>query len=341
MLVASAENSKYNETTNLRQHFYERCFSRPAVKPSRKDSKDHPLFPGFVIENKDLCASVERVDVLVYINSAVQNRERRRAIRHSWASQSAFTGVTVKLVFVLGRPAGRREQLGVLSEQASSGDIVQAKFEDTFRNLTLKAVTFMAWANSHCPQAQYVVKVDDDMFVDMFGVIFKIIPKIADKSYAMACSYTKNGKINRNPQSNWYVDKTMLAGQTHYPGFCPGFFSVITGNIIPELYEGSFTVKEFIPIDDVYMTGLSLRNPRNVTIVDIKDQLYTNERSDPDQEIQVNGRFEYIAFRVKKEWQHGTLWNLRLDKLTSIEDSFSSYRNTFAVYNKQPVVIKK
>ncbi|KAK3751204.1 hypothetical protein RRG08_023961 [Elysia crispata] len=337
----SHENSYHKETADTRLNFYKRCFSRPAVNGSKKDSFDHPLFTGFVIENKDLCSSAERVDVLVYINSAVQNRQRRRAIRHSWASQNAFTGVTIRLVFILGQPASRREQLEIFSEHASSGDIVQAKFEDTFRNLTFKAVTFMAWANAHCAQAQYVVKVDDDMFVDMFAVIFKIIPKMADKSYAMACSYTKHGKISRNPKSNWYVGKTLLAGQTHYPGFCPGFFSVITGNIIPELYEGSFAVKDHIPIDDVYMTSLSLRNPENVSIIDIRDQLYPNERSDPDQEIKVNGHFEYIAFRVKEERQHMALWNLRLDKVSSLEESFSSFTHRFAVYEKQSVVIKK
>ena len=339
--LSESNASQSRDAAKARQDFYKRCFSRPAVNESRKLGSDHPHFPGYIIENPDLCSSAgHRVDVLVYINSAVQNRKRRRAIRHSWASHGAYTGLTVRLVFILGEPASRREQMGILTEQASSGDIVQAKFEDTFRNLTLKAVTFMAWANAHCAQAQYIVKADDDMFVDMFGVISNIIPKVADKKFAMACAYTKKGVIKRDPKSNWYVEEKLLAGQSNYPAFCPGFFSVITGNMIPNLFEASISVKDFIPIDDVYMTGLSVKNPKNVSIVDIKDQLTPNGRSDPDQEIKVNGHFEYIAFRVKEEEQHKSLWDLRLNKLSDLEQSLSSYSDLINIYEKQTLVIK-
>ncbi|GFS04957.1 beta-1,3-galactosyltransferase 1-like [Elysia marginata] len=337
---AEANSTHDTETAYAARVFYKRCFSRPTVNQSKRNSSEHPHFPGFVIENAGLCGAGQRVDVLVYVNSAVQNRERRRAIRHSWASHNAFTGIIVRLVFILGQAGSRREQLELLSEQASWGDIVQAKFEDTFRNLTFKAVTFMTWFNAHCAQAQYVVKVDDDMFVDMFSVVFNIIPKMAEKEYAMACSYTKHGKIIRDPKSHWYVESSLLAGHNHYPGFCPGFFSVITGNIIPELYENSFSVKDFIPVDDVYMTGLSLKNPKRVSIVDIRDQLYPNERSDPHQELKVNGHFEYTAFRVKEEKQQMSLWNLKLSKLSGLEQRFSSYKDKFSIYEKLPVIIK-
>ncbi|GFO10616.1 beta-1,3-galactosyltransferase 1-like [Plakobranchus ocellatus] len=330
-----------NHTNQMQQDFYRRCFSRLEANRSELNSSSHPHFPGFIIENPNVCSSSnQRVDVLVYINSAVQNHARRHAIRHSWASQRAFTGITVKLVFILGQPATRREQLEVLSEQASSGDIVQARFEDTFRNLTFKALTFMAWANANCVQAQYIVKVDDDMFVDMFRVLFDIIPKIADIKYAMACAYSSKAKISRNPSDHWFVDETLLAGETHFPSFCPGFFSVYTGNLIPKLYEGSFSVKDFIPIDDVYMTGLSVKQPDEIKIINVRDQLSINERSDPEEEIKVNGHFEYIAFRVKSETQHNSLWTLRLSKLSDLEEKFSTYKKLFGDYGKHTVKIQ-
>lgn len=336
----SPNTANQTKTEMSAQDFYKRCFSRPLLKQTSQKTTGHPHFHGYIIENSGLCSAQKRVDVLVYINSAVKNRERRQAIRQSWASHNAFSLISLRLVFILGQTSSTREQLEVFTEHASSGDIVQAKFKDSFQNLTYKAVTFMTWATTHCAQAQYIVKVDDDMFVDMFRVIVDLLPQMMDKNYAMACYYSKGKPIVRDPKKLWYVEDTLLVGQTRLPNFCPGFFTVMTGNIIPELYNASLSVKDFISIDDVYMTGLSLKNPEKVTIVDIRNKIYPHQRPNPDQEMKEKGHFEYIAFGLNNEAKQSSLWNLRLNNLSPLEEKFSSYKNIFKVYGNQSVVIK-
>ena len=39
-------------------------------------------------------------------------------------------------------------------ESARYGDIVQTDFLDSYRNLTLKAVSWMRWVVAHCPQIE-------------------------------------------------------------------------------------------------------------------------------------------------------------------------------------------
>ncbi|KFO23118.1 beta-1,3-galactosyltransferase 4, partial [Fukomys damarensis] len=52
-------------------------------------------------------------------------------------------------------------------ESAAQGDIVQAAFQDTYRNLTLKTLVGLHWASTHCPKARYVLKTDDDVYVNV------------------------------------------------------------------------------------------------------------------------------------------------------------------------------
>ena len=40
------------------------------------------------------------------------------------------------------------------AESARHGDIVQADYLDSYRNLTLKAVSWMRWVDRHCSHVQ-------------------------------------------------------------------------------------------------------------------------------------------------------------------------------------------
>ena len=45
-------------------------------------------------------------------------------------------------------------EASVRVESARYGDIVQTDFLDSYRNLTLKAVSWMRWVDAHCPQIE-------------------------------------------------------------------------------------------------------------------------------------------------------------------------------------------
>ena len=53
----------------------------------------------------------------------------------------------------------------VMTEAKNTNDIVVEDFQDTYLNLTLKSTFMLKWLRDHCPSAQFVMKVDDDMFV--------------------------------------------------------------------------------------------------------------------------------------------------------------------------------
>ena len=70
----------------------------------------------------------------------------------------------VRLAFLFGRltsVAGAEEALA--AESDLYGDIVQADFEDSYRNLTLKSLTCLDWVINYCPSAQLVLTLCNDM----------------------------------------------------------------------------------------------------------------------------------------------------------------------------------
>ena len=71
-------------------------------------------------------------------------------------------GENVVLVFLLGRPANQSQQMAI-EKEAKTGDLVQGDFMDTYHNLSYKNVMGKLWASNFCPQAEFVVKADDDM----------------------------------------------------------------------------------------------------------------------------------------------------------------------------------
>lgn len=56
---------------------------------------------------------------------------------------------------VLGREHGRY------------GDLIECRSRDTYTNLTLKSISALEWTRQYCPGARYLLKTDDDMFIDV------------------------------------------------------------------------------------------------------------------------------------------------------------------------------
>ena len=64
--------------------------------------------------------------------------------------------------------AGRQKQLE--EESSKYGDIIQGDFLDTYHNLSYKATMGNLWVAEFCSQAEFVVKTDDDQFIDLYEV---------------------------------------------------------------------------------------------------------------------------------------------------------------------------
>jgi hypothetical protein len=75
-------------------------------------------------------------------------------------------------------------------ESETYGDIVQTAFEDTYRNLTYKAMSVLRWVSTYCPSVTYVLKADDDAIVNAFTIQWLLESPGLNLHQIACCSFT-------------------------------------------------------------------------------------------------------------------------------------------------------
>ena len=124
----------------------------------------------------------------------------------------------------------------------------------------------MEWVSKYCRSPKYIVKTDDDVFVNMFRLIHltKTLKEKDAKSLKIYCNGWNSGaNVNRNKKSKWYVSKKEFRNDK-YDKYCSGFFLIIVNDLIPLLYNRSFHTP-FFWVDDYWMTGMVAKEA-NVTL---------------------------------------------------------------------------
>lgn len=206
------------------------------------------------IDKEDGCGEENGAyaDLLVLVNSAVFNFDARSAIRETWGKFAVERGAY--FYFLLGSTEEQQIQELVEAEDFKYGDILQGAFYDDYYNLTLKTITMMRWVSQKCSKIRYVLKVDDDMMMNMqhacdFTEINPNFHKVIIGKLA------KKWKPHRYKSSKWYVPYEAY-NQTYFPNFVTGPAYFFTGDAAKPLYETS--VNKTIPfyLEDVYMTGI-------------------------------------------------------------------------------------
>lgn len=104
--------------------------------------------------------------VLIVVISGAGHSKKREAIRRTLSKAWNADG-NHDLVFLVGLiPDDKSTQELVINERLVHADIVQVDFIDSYANLTIKSVALLHWVYTHCPNADYVLKSDDDNFIN-------------------------------------------------------------------------------------------------------------------------------------------------------------------------------
>lgn len=109
---------------------------------------------------------------LVYlVKSAMENFERRRAIRSTWGFEKRFSDVAIRTFFVVGVSEDRKVQASIEEECKRHKDIIQLNFIDSYYNNTIKTMSAFKWAVEHCLDSRFYFFSDDDMFISTKNVL--------------------------------------------------------------------------------------------------------------------------------------------------------------------------
>jgi len=200
--------------------------------------------------------------ILLMALSAPGNKAKREQLRAGLGSQAGL-----QVIFLLGRPGSEAVQGELQAEQFAHRDIVQISVKDHYTALAYKTLTGFVWGNRFCGSAKFIVKVDDDVTVDL-GRLEKIL---ADK-YGVAgpapdmveCpSVMRNMRPWRQNHtasimSKWSISKADMSRRV-YPDFCPGWLYVVSPRVGLALAEVSvLRAHQLMPkarLDDIFVTG--------------------------------------------------------------------------------------
>ena len=111
----------------------------------------------------------------------------------------------------------------------------------------------LRWTSAHCKHAKFLLKTDDDVFVNIFNLVTLLRNQTEPAKMRLMC-LLMTGSAIRKPGNKWRVSRQEYPNDT-YPICCAGLAFVLTTDVAKALYEASFEIP-FFWIDDVYVTGI-------------------------------------------------------------------------------------
>ncbi|GIX76189.1 beta-1,3-galactosyltransferase 5 [Caerostris darwini] len=200
--------------------------------------------------NNDIC--VKDPYLLILVHSAVDHFRHRIVIRRTWADPKLDLP-QIKVAFLLGMT--NQFQDAIERENEVHEDIIQGNFVDSYRNLTYKHVMGLSWASTFCNKTKYLMKMDDDIFID----IHQFVDYIANQMMTInlrnniACYFQTGMPVVRDPVSKWFVSKTEYSPDT-FDNYCSGWAYLTTTYVAKRLCEAVKKLPYFW-VDDVHLTG--------------------------------------------------------------------------------------
>ncbi len=151
--------------------------------------------------------------LLIFIHSAPDHILKRDVIRTTWGNVRNLNALNMRIVFLVGQIDDSRSRLQreLEDENQRFHDIIQGNFIDDYRNLTYKHIMGLKWAIYYCRNAKYVLKTDDDIFVDIIQLKYYLKARFGNGSphvharKLMLCHLITNPNPKRSYRSKWRV----------------------------------------------------------------------------------------------------------------------------------------
>lgn len=163
--------------------------------------------------------------------------------------------------------------------------MVQIETDEHYANLTYKSINMLKWYLDYCPQADFLMKTDDDLYLHVPSIVKLLSSEASTRPTGLICHKNKSRRILRNVTESYkyipkhhnismdkiaakfgkYILEADIPGK-YYPEYCSGFTYTMTRDIAHKLLLTSQTIP-FVSIEDVFLTGFT-RQKANVSIVD-------------------------------------------------------------------------
>jgi hypothetical protein len=224
----------------------------------------------YILNNEQRCQGdfAKNPNLFIFVESAVYDFDRRRVWRSKLPFFQTYGDKRVTFMFILALPEDNLLQGKVVYESTTHGDIIQLNYTDVYTALVLKTVAGMRWVAQYCAHAQFIIKTDVDVFVNVHAIFdFLKDLKSDKKEYFYGGCQTPVVAVIRKGQGpqKWIVTKEQYPYET-YPPYISGSGILIAKKTIRRLLTSADFVKYFI-FEDVYVGMLAQASNINITNV--------------------------------------------------------------------------
>lgn len=250
------------------------------------------------MKNHYNCGSLEETPIaVVLVHSAPSGFQKREVIRETWGNYDSrslllflvgtvnstemqkkideeFEVRNLKIVLKFMKILQNILQMDKMSlyffffQIKVNGDLIQGNFFDTYQNMTYKHVMAFKWFLYNCPEVNYLLKTDDDVFVNT-PLLYDVLEQVSNQSretkpgQLLICTEINRPKVKRSFRSKWHISFKAYQ-EKYYPNYCSGFSILYSADVVFQIYNQTQNLPYFW-IDDVQVTGFA-RSQLNITI---------------------------------------------------------------------------
>ena len=185
--------------------------------------------------------------LLILVFTAPTHFDKRKAIRRTWGTDSSLKP-RWKTVFLVGKTTKKQDSEYLEAESTMYFDMVRSAHDDNYDTLSLKLEMGLEWASRYC-QFDYLLKADDDVFVDPL----RVIDILQDASTPKVKLYMGYVARNWSPlrRGKYAVSKDEYE-KKKYPDFCIGAAYLLSKDLVDRFVE-FFGVERRVNLEDVYV----------------------------------------------------------------------------------------
>ncbi|XP_070535659.1 beta-1,3-galactosyltransferase 1-like [Ptychodera flava] len=196
-------------------------------------------------------------DVFLFtmVTSSNVNYQQRRAIRETWASEKSVDGKTVATVFLVARRPDSELMKTIEAESKAYRDIIVFDFHESYLNLTLKTLLGFKWISEHCRNVRYILKTDDDVFVNYQALIRDLV-KRPRENLALG-QILNNITVSRDHKNKWYTSVKDYPNHS-YPPYLVGTGYILSRDLIDKVGKLAPSL-QFLNWEDVFV-GICLHH---------------------------------------------------------------------------------
>ncbi|KAL3178863.1 hypothetical protein MRX96_009531 [Rhipicephalus microplus] len=258
---------------------------------------------------------------IFFVHSAPNNWVKRRLLRETIGDVAMATKHSWTTVFFVGLSRNLGVQQKVLDEAERHGDIVMLPYVDEYRNLTYKYVYGIKWTMDNCPRVPYVVKMDDDIVINLTKLVAYLKQRKRTEPPAFHCYVWTNMQVERSTDSPWYLSKKMYR-KRFFSRYCSGSVVLFANRVMEAVYNASFAVP-FLPVDDAYVTGEAAKK---AGVGHVKLNRYYSLFEDSWREVATG---KYVFAQVYHPKDRRKSWNIIMRELREPTLAFLDYGSSF------------